>query len=92
MKEFKGYDKPHGPSFPTLTSILQVFTLIFTNELVSNIVTKTNRYAQFCLKEKFEAWKCVTSNEILCILWLPHFDGNGQSSINKRLLAKRHSI
>ena len=64
IKEFKGYDKPHGPSFPTPTSILQVFTLIFTNELVSNIVTETNRYAQVCLKEKFEEWKCVTSEEM----------------------------
>ena len=64
IKAFKGYNKPHGPSFPTPASILQLFTLVFTNELVGNIVTETNRYAQFCLNERYESWECVTIEEL----------------------------
>ena len=64
LKPFKGYTKPHGPVFPTPTSILHLFTLVFTNELVESIVTESNRYAQSCLNEKYNTWEIITSEEM----------------------------
>ena len=37
LKPFQGYTQPHGPKFPA-SSILQLFTLVFTIELVNTIV------------------------------------------------------
>ena len=61
---FKEYSHPHGPSFALPTSILTLFTLLFTGELVDTIVEETNRYAQFSLQEKYEAWKKITEEEM----------------------------
>ena len=61
---FKEYSHPHGPSFALPTSILTLFTLLFTGELVDTIVEETNRYVQFCLQEKYETWEKITEEEM----------------------------
>lgn len=68
MKPFRDYGKPYGPSYTAPTSILQLFTLIFTTELMTLIVNETNKYASACLKEKFENWEKVTIEEMYAYL------------------------
>ena len=64
IKPFKEYDKPHGPTFLSPTSILGIFQMFFTTELLQIIVTETNRYASLCLKDKFATWEQVTEEEL----------------------------
>lgn len=55
----------HGPKLPqTPTTIMQIFTSIFTLELVHTIVIETNRYAKECLKEKYHTWETITEEEM----------------------------
>ncbi len=61
---FKGYDKPYGATFAAPSSLVQIFFLFFTDELLTGIVTETNRYARLCLKEKYDSWEIITLEEI----------------------------
>ena len=65
---FKEYSKPYGPSFNTPSSLLQMFHLFFTMELLGTIVTETNRFASICLKEAYESWDKVTVEELQAYL------------------------
>ena len=64
MKKFKGYSKPYGPAFTASPSLLQIFSMQFTTELMTTIATETNRYASLCLKEKYDKWDKVTIEEL----------------------------
>ena len=64
MKPFKGYTKPYGPSFTTPTTILQLFQLFFTTELMTIVVNQTNEYARLCLKEKYDKWDKISFDEL----------------------------
>ena len=56
LVSFKEYSKHYGPSCNTPSSLLQMFYLFFTMELLGTIVTETNRFASICLKEAYESW------------------------------------
>ena len=64
VKDFKGHVKPYGPTFPTPSSILEIFLLFFKHNLLEMIVTETNRYASLCLKDKYNDWEKITIDEL----------------------------
>ena len=66
MKEipFKEYPQPYRPSFIAPSSLLQLFHVFFTTELLSCIATEINQYAEICLKEVYETWDKVTVEEL----------------------------
>ena len=65
---FKEYPQPYGPSFLAPSSLLQLFHVFFTTELLSSITTETNLYAEICLKEAYETWDKVTVEELQAYL------------------------
>ena len=63
IKPFKGYNKPYGPTISGLSSVLQLFCLFFTTDLMTTIVAETNRYATLCLKQD-QHWEETTIEEL----------------------------
>ena len=65
IKEFIPYDKPHGPADNiTSYSLLDLFYLFFTHDILKYLADQTNLYAYACLGEYYESWDKVTPDEI----------------------------
>ena len=50
------FSQPSGPTTPLSSQPEEIFGLFFTDEIVSQIVTETNRYAAQCLEGKTTTW------------------------------------
>jgi hypothetical protein len=63
--EVKSFDSPVGPTTAIPESPGEVFEMFFTDDLMTRIVTESNRYAEDDMGgEKFTKWTKITADEM----------------------------
>ena len=87
IKSFSSYV---GPTVPVPETASEIFSLMFTEPFLDQIVAQTNLYAKQTMgEEKYDKWDKITREELKSLHRFLHPDGNYHTPSSRRLLEHR---